>query len=159
MKRSFDAVLEADAESRTPNATGVLIPFSVEEAFGTRGLVPVRGTINGHPFRSSLAPMGGGKHYLGVNRETREAARARAGESVRIVLEMDEEVREVTVPADLQRALKKDKAAADAWKALSYTNRKEWAREIEGAQRPETRERRLQKALLALRGPKAGKRN
>jgi hypothetical protein len=159
MKRSFEAVLEADAGSRTPNATGLLIPFRVEEAFGTRGLVPVRGTINGFPFRSSLAPMGGGKHYLGVNRETREAARARAGDTVRIVLERDGEVREVTVPADLQRALKRDKAAADAWKVLSYTNRKEWAREIEGAKRPETRERRLQKALLALRGPRAGKRN
>jgi hypothetical protein len=40
-------------------AGAVSPPIDVRETFGTRGRVPVKGTINGYPFRSSLMPMGG----------------------------------------------------------------------------------------------------
>lgn len=76
---AFEAVLLTDPQSRTPNATGIVIPFSVLEVFGTRGRVPVRGTVNGFAFRSSLAPYGG-KHYMAVNRQMREGAKAQARE-------------------------------------------------------------------------------
>ena len=156
-RRSFKAVLFTDPESRNPNVTGIEIPFEVEQVFGTRGRVPVQGTINGFAFRSSLAPYGG-KHYMAVNRQMREGARAEAGDTVRVTLEKDEAVREVAVPADLQKALAREPAARAAWAKLSYTHRKEWVQEIEGAKRPETRERRLAKALAALAGSAAGKR-
>src|ERR1051325_1766936 len=51
------------------------IPFDVEKTFGARGRVPVRGTLNGAPFRSSIFRMGGDCHFMVVNRAMREAAR------------------------------------------------------------------------------------
>ena len=156
-RQSFAAVLFTDPDSRNPNVTGIAIPFDVEKVFGTRGRVPVRGTINGFPFRSSLAPYGG-KHYMAVNRQMREGAKAQPGDTVQMVIEKDDAVREVQVPADFQKALRKAPLAQAAWDKLSYTHRKEWVQEIEGAKRPETRERRLAKAITALAGAAAGKR-
>ena len=55
------------------------------------------------------------------------------------------------MPADLARAIRGDRKAAAAWEALSYTNKKEMALGIDGAKRPETRERRLSQAIESLR--------
>src|SRR6201993_1535060 len=75
-------------------------PFDVEKTFGTRARVPVRGTINGYPFRSSLMPMGG-CHRMVVNRELREGAGVKAGDTVKVVMERDEAPRTVDPPAPL----------------------------------------------------------
>ena len=56
----------------------ISIDFDVEKAFGKRGRVPVRGTLNGAPFRGSLFPMGG-CHFMVVNRHLREAAGVSGG--------------------------------------------------------------------------------
>ena len=55
------------------------IPFDVEKTFGARGRVPVRGTLNGAPFRSSVFRMGGDCHFMVVNRRMREAAGVSGG--------------------------------------------------------------------------------
>jgi hypothetical protein len=136
------------------NAAVLVPPFDVKEAFGTRGRVPVRGTIAGAPFRSTLVPMGG-RHMMPVNRELREAAGVAAGDEVEVVLERDTEERTVEAPEDLARALAASPAAQATWDGLSYTHRKEWARHVEEAKRPETRARRIEKAVATLA---AGKR-
>ena len=68
-----------------------------------------------------------------------------------IELELDTAPRRVELPADLAKAINGDKKATAGWEALSFTNKKEMARSLEEAKRPETRERRLTQALASLR--------
>ncbi|HEV3470272.1 MAG TPA: YdeI/OmpD-associated family protein [Pyrinomonadaceae bacterium] len=125
------------------------VPFDVQKVFGTRARVPVRGTINGTPFRSSLSPMGG-RHIMPVNRKLREAAGVRGGETVTVTMERDTEPRVVTPPEDFARALRSNKDARANWEKLSYTHQREYAEHVEDAKRPETRQRRIEKSIALL---------
>ena len=124
-------------------------PVDVPEIFGTRARVPVRGTINGFPFRSSLMPMGG-CHMMPVNRTLREGAGVKPGDTVEVVMERDEEERTVEAPAMLKKALARSKAARANWEKLAFTHKKEMVVWIEGAKQEETRSRRLAKVVQVL---------
>ncbi|MGA9039224.1 MAG: YdeI/OmpD-associated family protein [Terriglobales bacterium] len=128
-------------------------PFDVVEAFGTRGRVPIRGTINGFPFRSSLMPMGG-CHMMPVRKSLRDGARVAPGDIVSVVMERDEAERTVAAPPVLKKELAKNKTAQANWDKLSFTAKKEIASSITGAKQEETRARRLAKTVDIL---KAGK--
>ena len=133
---------------------GINVPFDVEKTFGARGRVPVRGTLNGAPFRSSLFPMGG-CHFMPINRKLRESSGVRGGETVPVTMERDTEPRVITPPPDFARALKTSKEAQATWDKLSYTHRREHVEHVEEAKRPDTRQRRIEKSIQLLA---AGKR-
>lgn len=132
------------------SATSFVVPFDVCEAFGSKARTPVRGTINGFPFRSSVFPVGDGTHYMVVNREVRTGAKARMGDEVRVVMERDDTPRTVDVPADLQAALADNEQARLRWDALSFSHKREYVTAILEAKRPETRQRRIDKAIQQL---------
>jgi len=125
-------------------------PFDVPEVFGRKGRVPVRGTINGFPFRSSLMNMGDG-HMMVVNAQMRAGAKCKGGDTVAIVMELDEEKRSVELPGYLKKIIESDREAREFWPMLSFTHQKEYVRDIEGAKRPETREKRIAAMMDALR--------
>jgi hypothetical protein len=128
------------------------LPRKESAKFGVRGRVPVTGTMNGYPFRSSIFPTGDGGHYMGLNKETREGAGGvKAGDRVRVVMELDTAPRTVTIPPDLEKALGKSTHTRARFDKLSYTHRKEYVQWIEAAKRPETRARRLEKVLAQLK--------
>jgi len=144
-------------KSEMNEATSINIPFDVEKTYGTRGRVPVRGTINGYLFRSSIFRMGGDCHFMVVNKGMREGAKVKAGDTISVVMERDDEPRVIWPPQDFARALKRNKTAQAAWEKLSYTHQKEYAQAIEGAKKSETRERRIEKAIAELSaGKKSG---
>ena len=93
--RRFRALVERGEGS----VCAIQIDFDVEQAFGRRGRVPVRGTLNGAPFRGSLFPMGG-CHFMVVNRHLRAAAGVSGGETVPVLMERDDEPRTIEAPAE-----------------------------------------------------------
>ena len=125
-------------------------PFDVVEVFQRKGRVPVKGTINGFPYRSSLMNMGEG-HMMVVNAELRAGAECKAGDTVSVLMELDDEVRKVELPAHLKKLIATDPKAKQAWEKLSFTHQKEHVRAIEDAKRPETREKRIAAMLDMLR--------
>ena len=100
-KQEFEAVIEKPP--KTPGAY-IVIPFDVREVYGTKGRVQVKAAFDGHPYRGSLAPMGG-RHVLGVRKDIQQAIGKTHGNRVKVVIEQDTEPRVVTVPKDLQKLI------------------------------------------------------
>jgi hypothetical protein len=137
----------------TPRGRGgclVQVPREVALKLGLKGMPKVQSVIAGQPYRGSLMPMGDGTYCLGVLRSIQEAAGVGFGDMVSIELELDTAPRVVEPPADLAGLLAKDKKLAAGWEKLSFTNKKEMALSLDGAKKPETRERRLAAAIEKL---------
>ena len=130
--------------------TCIAIPFNVHEAFGTRARVPVKGTVNGFPFRSSVFPTGGGAHFMMVNKEMQRGAGVQSGDLVSVSIEKDAAPRTVDVPQDLASPLSEHLEARERFQKIPYSHRKEYVDWITSAKRSETRARRIEKALDML---------
>ncbi len=131
-------------------ATGIRVPAEVVEELGPGKRPPVRVTINGHTYRSTVAVMGG-QFMVGVSAENRAAAGVAAGDEVDVDIELDTEPRQVEVPLDFAAVLDRDPGAKRHFDRLSYSNRRRHVLSIEEAKTPETRERRIVKAVATLR--------
>nr|MDT0657138.1 YdeI/OmpD-associated family protein [Micromonospora sp. DSM 115978] len=133
------------------NNVGIVVPEEVVLSFGRGKRVPVRVTIDGgYTYRNTIASMGG-QFLISFNAETRAKTGKGAGDEIEVTLEVDEAPRTVEVPAALAAALDADPAAARAWSALSPSKQRAHALSVEGAKRDDTRARRVQKVVEALR--------
>ena len=138
----FRAVLELNGKT----ATGVVVPDEVITGLGAGKRVKVQATINGYSYRTSVAPMGG-RFLLPVSAEARAAAGVAAGDMIDIGLAVDNQVRQLTVPADLAAALDADMAIRRRFDALSYSAQQRHVLPIESAKTEETRRRRIAKTV------------
>ena len=132
------------------NAAGIPIPAEVVAGLGSSKKPPVRITINGYTYRSSVATIDG-RFMVGISAENRANAGVAAGDEVDVVIELDTEPREVVVPPDLAEALDRDADARRFFDGLSYSNKRRLTIPIEEAKSPETRQRRIDKTVSALR--------
>jgi len=131
-------------------ATGIEVPAEAVAALGPGRRPRVRATIAGYTYRSSVASMGG-RFMLPISAAVREEAGVAAGDEVDVDLALDTEPREVTVPADLEAALGRVPKAQRFFDSLSYSNKQRLVLSIEGAKTAETRQRRIDKTVAALR--------
>jgi len=92
----------------------------------------------------------GGKFMIGVSAEVREVAHVKGGDKIAVSLELDEQPREVDIPAALKKALAKDLKAKKKFEALSYSNQRRLVTPIAAAKTEETRNRNIQKAVSEL---------
>ncbi len=143
--------LRTTLQPRGPAAAIILDDAQVAAIGRGARTPPVLVTVNGHTFRGRIGSMGG-ESLIGFNRGVREKCGVQPGDVIDAVIALDDQPREVELPPPLADALAADGAARAAFEALSYTNRKEMARAIATAKKPETRERRLAAALEQLRG-------
>jgi hypothetical protein len=125
------------------------ITFDPKTVFG-KVRAPVKVTLNGYTYRSTIAAMGG-PPCIPLRRSNREAAGLEGGETLRVRLDLDTDARTVTPPADFVKALKAAPPAWDRWRELSYSHQREYAEAIEDAKKPETRARRIEGAVRAVR--------
>ena len=131
-------------------ATGLPVPEEVVTSLGSSKRPPVRVTINGHTYRSTLASRGG-QFMLPISAENRASAGVAAGDKVEVDIELDTEPREVTMPPDLTEALEREVETKRYFEGLSYSQRQRYVLPIEQAKTAETRQRRIDKALSMLR--------
>ena len=123
-------------------ATGLRAPDEAVAALGQGKKPPVKVTLNGYTYRTTVAVMGG-VFMLSLSAENREAAGVKAGDTVEVTLELDTEPRTVAVPDDLAAALAAKPGARAAFDAVAPSLRKEYVRQVESAKAEETRKRRI----------------
>ena len=155
MIKSAQGIVFKGTLQRAGPAGYIELPFDPKEAFGTVR-APVKVTLNGYTFRTTIAAMGG-PPCIGIRTSYREAAGLEGGERVEVRVALDDEPRLVTPPADLVKALKAAPPAWDRWRELSFTHQREHAEAVEGAKKPETRARRIANAVAMVCGKKPKK--
>jgi Bacteriocin-protection, YdeI or OmpD-Associated/Domain of unknown function (DUF1905) len=136
--------------------SAIPVPFDPKPVFG-KVRAPVRVTLNGYTFRSTIAAYGG-EFLIPFRASNREAAGLEGTETLQVTLELDEETREVTPPADLVKALKAAPPAWNRWQELSFTHQREYAQAVEDAKKPETRVRRIENSVKSIGARPAKKR-
>lgn len=134
-------------------ATGIQVPDEIVEQLGAGRKPPVKATINGYTYRSSIAFMGG-VFMLGVSAAVRESAGIEGGDEIEVELELDTQPREVAIPPSLQKALDKNASAKQFFEGLSYSNKHRYVLPIEQAKTEETKQRRIEKAIADLNAGK-----
>ena len=125
------------------------VPGEVIAALGGGGRIPVQATFDGIAYRGSIVSMGGCL-ALGILKQIRGELGKGPGDLVTVTVERDTVERTIAVPADLAEAL----AAAglrEAFDALSFSHRREHVQAIEEAKKPETRARRIAKAVEMIK--------
>jgi hypothetical protein len=151
MRRAMTSVEFEATIAQDGGSIFIEVPPDVVAALGRGKRPPVLVTLNGYTYPWTIAVYGG-KSYLGLRREVRDEAGLAPGQKLTVTLALDDQPRAVDVPDDLARVLEGDPAARSAFERLSYTGRKELVAWIEGAKRPETRDRRLAEVKKRLLG-------
>lgn len=134
----------------------VKLPFDPVKAWPKRNRLRVKGTINGFPFRTSLFGSAKGGHILLVNKQMQKGGKVGVGGLAEIVLEPDLEERPTSVPPELDKLLRQDRALKKWFKQLSPSGRKYIGAYVTASKSPESRVRRAEqmaeRMLLAMDG-------
>jgi hypothetical protein len=126
------------------------VPKNVSASLGSRGRVEVKGTLNGKPLRANALPDGKGGHNITIERQMLDVLGVRAGDRVKVALDLIAEQEIVEPPADFLKVLGQNVQAKPAWEKFPPSHRKAYIDWIEQAQKPEVRARRIQEAVQRI---------
>jgi hypothetical protein len=144
---TFEAVLSASG-----NNTGIEVPDEVIKQLGHGRRAPVLVDVNGYEYRSTVAVMGG-RCLIGLSAAVRAATGLKGGDPIRVTLRVADTPRQVDVPTDFAAALDAEEPARRFFDALSNSMQRYHVDNINAAKAPETRRRRIDKAVgLFLEG-------
>jgi hypothetical protein len=126
-------------------------PYDLKEMFGKGNLVPIKAIFeNSIEYRGSLAKMGGEWPMLLIKKDIQQQLNKKAGEAIHMVVELDDQPREVVLSAEFTQALDVNPKIKAIFDSLAYTHRKEYAGWIAEAKREQTRQDRIAKALRMI---------
>lgn len=149
---SFQAKLERIADDMEYFA--FTVPAKISGALQTRGPVPVSVRLNDDvTFLVSLAPIGGGRHWLRVNAKAWKAAKLKEGDRVLVQITVRDRTKEAALPSDVANALRAA-GKTDDFNAIPLGQRTFLLRQIAAAAKPETRTKRIHAAIEAARDRK-----
>lgn len=133
-------------------ATAIELTDEQVDTLGGGKRAAVRVTIGERTARLRLSVMGG-RNLIGMSKAARAELGVEIGDEVEAAVDLDDAVRDVEVTDDLAAALDAEPQVRAAFDALALSRRKEVARSVVEAKRPETREKRIATALASLRSP------
>lgn len=140
-KVSFKAKLLQPAVPKGANWAFVVLPAQASAKLPTRSMVTVDGTLDNHPFQSTLEPDGQGNHWLKLDKPLIDVAGVVAGDTVVLVMVPVEVEPEPRVPPDLRNALAAHPAARATWDDITPLARRDWIHWITSGKKAQTRER------------------
>jgi hypothetical protein len=128
------------------SVTGIVVPEAVIEELDHGKRPPVLVSLNGYEYRNTVAVMGG-RYMISVSAAIREATGLTAGDPIDVVLTVDTSPREVVLPDDLDAAFDDNPGSREFFSQLSNSLQRYHVKNIEEAKAPETRQRRVDKAI------------
>ena len=134
-------------------AAGIEVPAKVVAALGSSKRPPVRATINGYTYRSTVAVMGGA-FMLGISEEVRKGAGVSGGDMIDIDLELDDKPRDVELPPDFAAALGRNAKAKKLFEGLSYSKKNVLVRALD-VKAADVRNERIAKTVEQLKEGRA----
>jgi hypothetical protein len=130
-------------------ATGIVIPTEVIESLGAGKKPPVKVTVNGYFYRSTVATVSG-DYMVGFSADHRAASGLKGGDAIEVDIELDAGPRTVELPADFEAALNADPQARATFDKLSSSLKGYHVTQVTGTKNPETRMRRIEKSIGTL---------
>jgi Domain of unknown function (DUF1905)/Bacteriocin-protection, YdeI or OmpD-Associated len=154
-KATFRAELRSSGSGRGGHL--IEVPQDVITKLGGKGRTPVNATFDGVSYRGSIVKMRG-IMMIGVTKAIMAEAGVGVGDTLTVVVENDDAPREVEAPEELTKAFRRAHGAKAEWDRLPFTHQREYVRAILDAKKPETRARRVDATIEALRSRSGGDR-
>ena len=134
----------------TGNKTGIVVPDELIERLGAGRRPAVVVKVDGYEYRNTVGIMGG-RHMVSISAAVRKATGLKGGDPISVKLTVADSPRQVDIPDDLAHALSAEPDVAAFFAKLSNSLQRYHVDNINGAKTPETRQRRIDKAISLFR--------
>jgi hypothetical protein len=131
--------------------TLLVLPKEASAPLPSRGMVAIKGTLQGYPFWGVLEPDGRGSHWLKVDARLRDAAKIQLDDEIVMEIEPTKEWQEPEIPADMQEGLAHDPEGYKIWQSITPMARWDWIRWVRATNNPDTRAKHVEVMLSKLK--------